>query len=274
MGTLVVSGATVHTPYITAWPERVSAHDRRATYDGFKELGAAFRGAAVEVIIAITSEHVVNLEPRLAPAFTIGVGDQHAVLPEPHFNLAGGSISGARSYALSLVRALYDRGFDPAHSVDMRLDHGTVLPLRLMELPANVGIIPVMVNSLFHPLPSLERCRQLGEAIADAVGGLGAQRVGLLATGGMSHRVGRPGMEINDEAFDRGFVDALLAGSLDTACSYSDAFLDEIGNGTQEIRNWITVAAAARGRLPRLVTAIPYAKGWDTGVFQLLWDAA
>ena len=275
MSDLVVSGATVHTPYITGWTERASEADYRATYDGFRELGGAFRDAEIDVLIVITSEHVVNLQPHLAPAFTVAVGDAHPVLPEPHFNLAGGSLPGSREFALALVRGLYAHGFDPAHSVDLTLDHGTVLPIRLMELPESIGIVPIMINTLFHPLPTLARCRAFGESIARIIAEMsGGKRVGVLATGGMSHRVGRAGMEINDPAFDRKFVDALLAGSLDEACDYSDAFIEEIGNGTHEIRNWITAAAAAGGKLPRLVTAIPYAQGWNTGVFQLLWDAA
>ncbi len=273
MSRLLVSGATVHTPYITGWPDAASEADQRATTDGFRALGEAFRRAQIDVLIVITSEHVVNLEPRLAPPFTIAVGDEHPVLPEPHFHLDAGTIPGARAFARSLVGGLYRRGFDPAHSVELRLDHGTVLPLRLMELPASVGVVPLMVNTLFHPLPTLARCRQLGEAIASFVAERD-ERVGLLATGGMSHRVGRPGMEINDPVFDRAFIDALVAGSLDDACAYDDATLDAIGNGTQEIRNWIVAAAATADRRPRIVTAIPYARGWDTGVFQLLWDAA
>ncbi|MEP7140343.1 MAG: hypothetical protein ABI745_11990 [Caldimonas sp.] len=265
--------ATVHFPYMTAWPERASAAHRAAAADGFAQLGRAFAEARVETIVALTSEHIVNLQPRMAAAFVVGVGDCHEAFPEPQFKLAPLTRRGDPELAQELMRGLYARRFDPAHSSELRLDHGTTLPLAQMKIPESVAIVPVIVNSLFAPLPSLERCRALGEAIGSVLGAsrLG-RRVGLLATGGLSHTVGAPGMERNDPEFDAAFVRALVDGDLDRACSHADATLDAIGNGTHEIRNWIAAAGAAQSRRARVVTAIPYAPGWDTGVHQLLWD--
>lgn len=275
MSELVAFAATVHTPYITGWPERATDDDRARTFDGFAQLGAAFRAAEVETVVVVTSEHIVNLEPRMAPAFTVGIGDVHPAYPEPNFQLAPAQRRGDRALGLELVRGLYGAGFDPAHSVELQLDHGTVLPLSLMGLPDDVAIVPVLVNTLFHPLPTLERCRALGEQIALLVAASGHQgRVGMLATGGVSHTVGKPGPERNDPAFDRRFVEALVDGALERICDLSDRAIEAAGNGTHEIRNWIAVAAAAAPRPAQVVTAIPFAPGWDSGVYQLLWNAA
>lgn len=267
--------ATVHFPYMTAWPERASERDRDATLAGFERLGQAFAAAGVQTVIALTSEHIVNLQPRMAPAFVIGVGDSHAAFPEPQFKLAPVARRGDPELAEELVRGLYEQGFDPAHSSELRLDHGTTLPLAQLRLPEEVAVVPVIINSLFAPMPTLRRCRALGTALAAVLARsqLG-RRVALLATGGISHTVGAPGMERNDPGFDAAFLDALAEGDLDRACGFPDAVVDAAGNGTHEIRNWITAAAAAHPRRPRVVTAIAYAAGWDSGVHQLLWEDA
>ncbi len=84
----MLAAATVHFPYMTMWPERASAEHRSATAAGFARIGRAFSDAGIDTIIAVTSEHIVNLQPRLAPPFTIGLGDSHPAFPEPQFNLA------------------------------------------------------------------------------------------------------------------------------------------------------------------------------------------
>jgi len=260
---------------MTAWPERASDEHRAATLAGFAQLGRAFSDAGIETIVTFTSEHIVNLEPRLAPPFLIGTGESHAAFPEPQFRLAPLTRRGDPELAEELVRALYARGFDPAHSTELRLDHGTTLPLEQLGIPEGVAIVPIIINSLFPPLPTLARCRELGAAVAAALGGSALRRrVALLATGGISHTVGAPGMERNDPGFDAAFLGALAQGDLERACSFPDAALNACGNGTHEIRNWVAVAGAMRPALPRVVTDIAFAPGWDSGVHQLLWEKA
>ena len=205
----------------------------------------------------------------------IGVGESHAAFPEPQFKIAPMERRGDPQLAEELVGALYGMGFDPAHSSELRLDHGTTLPLAQLGIGDDVRVVPIIVNSIFAPLPTLARCRDLGAGVAAALAqSAPGRRVALLATGGISHTVGAPGMERNDPAFDAAFLGALVEGDLDRACGFSAARLDAAGNGTHEIRNWIAVAAAMRPARPRVVASIAFAPGWDSGVHQLLWDAA
>ena len=275
MSDLVAFAATVHFPYVTAWPERAPADLRSQTMIGFRDLGNAIRDAAVETLVVFTSEHIVNLSPRLAPPFIIGTAAEHPTFPEPHFNLPLGPRGGDAALANELVGALYAAGFDPAHSSELRLDHGTTLPLALMNVAPDVAIVPIVINSLFAPLPTLARTRAFGSAVARAIAvAPQRRRVGMLATGGLSHTVGAPDVARNDPAFDQRVIDALVAGRLDDLCALDDATLDAAGNGTHEIRNWIALAAAAADWRPQIVNGIPFVSGWDTGVHQLVWRAA
>jgi len=271
----MLAAATVHFPYMTAWPERASAEHRAVIRPGFDRIGKAIESAGIETLIVITSEHIVNLQPRMAPAFTLGIGGWHQAFPEPQFNLDGRARRGDCLLANQLVDRLYQLGFDPAHSIGLGLDHGTMLPLQPLGLSDAVSVVPLIVNTLFPPLPTLQRCRALGEAIRQALGESRiGRRVAMLATGGISHTVGAPGMERNDPDFDHDFLDALCEGDLPRACRMSDDLIDAAGNGTHEIRNWIITAAAVTPARPVVLSNVAFAPGWNSGIHQLLWNAS
>ena len=271
----MLAAATVHFPYMTAWPDQAQPEHQEATRQGFARISKAFSDANVETLIVFSSEHIVNLQPRMAPPFVIGTGATHVSFPEPQFNLETVARPGNPELAHLLTEQLYAKGLDPAHSSELRLDHGTTLPLQQLKIASHIRVIPILINTLFPPLPALSRCKALGTAVAGILRDAGVtNRVGILATGGITHTVGAPGMDRNDPAFDAEFINALVAGDLDKACSYPDALIDAHGNGTHEIRSWIAAAAAAQPQTPRVVTAIPYAPGWYTGVHQLLWEAS
>jgi Catalytic LigB subunit of aromatic ring-opening dioxygenase len=100
-----------------------------------------------------------------------------------------------------------------------------------------VPIVPVFLNAYFAPnQPTPGRCFALGEALADAVAAFPAdQRVGIMASGGLSHFV-------VDEAFDRALLDALRRKD---AAFFRTAPLAKLQSGSSEIRNWICLAGAS-----------------------------
>jgi 3-O-methylgallate 3,4-dioxygenase len=100
-----------------------------------------------------------------------------------------------------------------------------------------VPIVPVFLNAYFPPnQPTPARCFALGEALARAVAAFpGAQRVGIMASGGLSHFV-------VDEAFDRSLLEALRRKD---AAFFRAAPLAKLQSGSSEIRNWICLAGAA-----------------------------
>jgi 2,3-dihydroxyphenylpropionate 1,2-dioxygenase len=77
--------------------------------------------------------------------------------------------------------------FDVATSYAMELDHGftSVMHLFMGELNS-CPVIPVHINTICTPLPSLRRCRMLGERVGQFAAKLG-KRVAFLGSGGLSH---------------------------------------------------------------------------------------
>ncbi len=102
-----------------------------------------------------------------------------------------------------------------------------------------VPVVPVFLNAYYPPnQPTPARCFALGQAIGRAIASFpGEARIGVLASGGLSHFV-------VDEAFDLAVIDAFRR--------HDDAFfrtapLHKLMSGSSEIRNWICLAGAVGG---------------------------
>ena len=135
----------------------------------------------------------------------------------------------ARGFDITALTALPDDRFEGhAYSFVHR---------RLLAADAPVPIVPVLINTYYPPnQPTPERCYELGRALRALIADWpGEARIGLFASGGLSHF-------LVNEALDDRIVEALRAGDLDTLRNLP---LPLLGSGSSEIRNWIVVAAAA-----------------------------
>jgi Catalytic LigB subunit of aromatic ring-opening dioxygenase len=143
---------------------------------------------------------------------------------------------------LHLIESLIDQGFDISHSKKLSKEHGEghafgFVHVRMMPDKV-VPIVPIALNTYFPPnQPRPKRCYELGTAIRKAVhGAKGSARVGILASGGLSHFT-------VDEELDRGVLDALKRRDGEALSSIP---VQKLNSGNSEIRNWIVVAGAAR----------------------------
>ena len=109
-------------------------------------------------------------------------------------------------------------------------------------------MIPANINCQGPPLTPLHRAWAFGEALRRAADAR-PERIAIVGTGGISHWPATPDSGKINEPWDRDFLDRWSrndrAGLLDytDAAAYRDA-----GQGGFEIRTFIAVAAAARGR--------------------------
>ena len=131
----------------------------------------------------------------------------------------------------------------------MLLDHAVTIPFELCwpgNAAARPRIVPIVINTVQHPLPSPKRCLALGRAVGRALERWsGGERIVVFGTGGLSHQLeGRRAGFINRD-FDQFCMDQ-LAGNPESLTTFSALDIVELA-GTQgvEILNWI----AARGAL-------------------------
>ena len=244
MGELAFAGATSHVGAIIRDPN--AEPERSARLDlAWRRLDARITAARLDAVVVVATDHYETFGLDNYPAFALGIADVHEGWGE--FGTPGGPVAGRPEVAVALLAGLVGRDFDVSAAHGMRLDHSFTVPVTRLPAVAAAGVVPLFVNCNTPPMPSLPRCLALGRALRESVQALPAgTRVGVLATGGISHWVGLPRFGEVNSAFDRAFLDLLDAGDLAQVLAWSDAFvLEEAGNGALEIRTWLTALGAA-----------------------------
>lgn len=302
MSTTVLGvGASHSTLMNTHWAEVDHLAGAHRFRDGLDEARRLIAGVRPDAVVVIGSNHFRGFFLDMMPAFTVGVGE---VTGAGEAGTPGGPLPVDTALARHLVDSLVGAGFDPAFSLRLTVDHGITHALQYLVPGLDVPIVPVVINMFAPPLPSLRRCHALGAAIGAAVRSDGAaKRVVVIASGGLSHRLPWPKWfaALSDDdrflveawlngrdswseyevrrrqiiraaepdvnpAFDDRFLELLnrgdLAALLDTT---DDELTAEAGNGAQEIRSWIAMAAAVG---PATGRTLAYAAidAWLTGM--------
>src|SRR5690606_34418769 len=180
--------------------------------------------------------------------------------------------------ARMLHKGLVKRGFDVANLAKFEPRGNPVRGVSHMvsnlvwevDPDLEIPLICVFLNEYYPPLPSAERCMQLGAAIADVFADR-PERVAIYASGGLSHFPGEFNVGWIDTALDEWILQRLERNDLE-ALSHLFTF-DSINmrSGTGETRAWLAVAAAMN-RPAKVVDYVP-AHGTLTGCGFAYWPA-
>ena len=173
--------------------------------------------------------------------------------------------------ALHLINSLIDAEFDISCADSLAEGYGEghafgFVHNRLLS-GMLVPVVPVFLNTYYPPnQPTPARCYKLGQAIAKAVAKFpGNLRVGVLASGGLSHFT-------VDEELDGRIIRALREKDVASLTSIPRPLLN---SGNSEIRNWICMAGAAEHLQLRSLEYIPAYRtpaGTGTGLCFADWQ--
>jgi len=253
--------AASHGPLLIREWDAIPGDQKARLQAAFTEMGRRIALARPDVLIEVAPDHWSNFFLDNIPAVCIGVGETNDGPPEPWMKaFPHREIAGDPGFAMHLAQTALDHGFEPSLSHRMKLDHGFCIPLWRMGLAALPRIVPMVVNSIEPPLPSVRRCLQWGELLRKAIDSHAAPlRVAVLGTGGLSHSIGEPTMGAIDEPLDRECA-RLFSAPAEQLLAFLEQELPQAGNGTAEVRNWLVAHGAAGGRGFELIDYLPVPK--------------
>jgi len=262
VGKLVGAFAASHGPLLVREWEALPPDQRERLSKGFASLGKRIAEARPDVLIVVAPDHWSNFFLDNVPAVCIGVGEANDGPPEPWMKaFPHREIAGHARLGTHLVETALREGFEPSMSHRLKLDHGICIPLWRMGLGPLPRIVPVIVNSIEPPLPTLSRCIAWGRLLRQAVESYPEDiRVAMLGTGGLSHSIGEPTMGRIYEEFDRKTIELMQSSDEKALVSYLEKNLPTHGNGSEEVRNWLVAHGAAGGRGFELVDYLPVPK--------------
>jgi protocatechuate 4,5-dioxygenase beta chain len=130
----------------------------------------------------------------------------------------------------------------------MDVDHGLTVPLSLMFGQPDawpVQVVPLAVNVVTYPPPTGNRCWKLGEAIARAVESYPDDlNVQIWGTGGMSHQLQGPRAGLINKAFDKAYLEDLIADPDRLRRMPHIEYLREAGTEGIELVMWLIMRGA------------------------------
>jgi aromatic ring-opening dioxygenase catalytic subunit (LigB family) len=246
---LVFAGICSHAPGITGRAHLAEPAVKDEFHGAFRRMGEALRAARPEARIVVGAEHFGNFFMNNMPAFAIGMADGYeGPIEDPGWlGIARTQVPGNADLSKRLITEVMQT-VDVAFAEEWKFDHAIAVPLHFLTPGYDLDIVPANINCQGPPLTPLHRAWAFGEALrraADAV----PERIAIVGTGGISHWPATPDSGKINTAWDNAFLDRWQRNDKAALLSYTDeACYDEAGQGAFEIRTFIAVAAAARGR--------------------------
>jgi 2,3-dihydroxyphenylpropionate 1,2-dioxygenase len=249
---LVFAGVCSHAPGITGRAHLADPGVKDEFHAQFRRMGEQLEAAKPDAVIVIAAEHFANFFMNNMPAYAIGMADRYeGPIEDPKWlGIEKRSIPGNAELSQRLVREVMQT-VDVAYAEEWKFDHGIMVPLNFLTPKYDKDVIPVNINCQGPPLTPLHRAWTFGEALRRACESV-PERIALVGTGGISHWPATPDSGKVNWDWDLEFMDKWCVNDKDALLSrerYGDeATYREAGQGGFEIRTFITVAAAARGR--------------------------
>ncbi|NLU62990.1 protocatechuate 3,4-dioxygenase [Rhodococcus sp. HNM0563] len=229
---LVFAGGCSHVPDLLARPEIDPEDAVERLLAGYEKLKRDLAAADPDVILVSADCHFQSFRTG---HFVLGTGVQHGGSMEffkrPDLDL---NLTGHPEFARTLADAVRFAGQEVEEADVVELDHGLIVPLRLLLPRPDLPVIPVITQPArtFSPF----NARRFGEAMRAAVEESGL-KVAFLATGGLSHWLDPGHFGGVDVEFDTYILKLLETGRGLDLCSLEPFPLLE--HGQYEIMNWM-----------------------------------
>jgi len=149
-----------------------------------------------DVIFLVFNDHATAFSLDMIPTFAIGTAAQYTPADEGWGPRPVPLVQGHPALASHIAQSVIQQDFDLTIVNKMDVDHGLTVPMSLMCGQPDAWpcpVIPFAVNVVQYPVPSGQRCFNLGKAIARAVKSFDEDlNVQVWGTGGMSHQLQGP----------------------------------------------------------------------------------
>ena len=257
---------SAHAPMMSADPGSAPQEQAARFFGALDSVRTALASSGAQALVMLSGEHFTNFFLDNLPQIAVGLGESHLGPVERWLGIDEVAVPGHPGLAHAVLASTVERGYQPALSHRLVLDHGFMTVYDRVVAGTPLPVVPIVMNCTTPPLMTLRQSYDFGGALGEAIRAYeGLERVALCGAGGLSHFVGEPRVGDIDEEFDRWFLDRLEAGCPDDLLDMPNDELMTAGNGTGEVRAWVAVAGAMAGSRTRSLAYEPVYE-WITGM--------
>lgn len=247
-------------------------------FAGFEKSKEWMEANRPDVVFLVYNDHATSFDLSLIPTFAIGTGAEFEPADEGYGPRPVPKVQGHPELASHIAQSVIQQDFDLTIVNELKVDHGLTVPLNLLfgspeKWPAKV--IPFAVNVVQYPVPSGQRCFEIGQAIRRAIESFDQPlKVQIWGTGGMSHQLQGPRAGLINAEWDKRFLDRLIAEPAELAKVPHIEYVREAGSEGIELVMWLiargAMADVAGGPAPELVHRFYHVPASNTAVGHLI----
>ena len=286
MAKITASVFTSHVPAIGAAMDLGKTHEDywKPVFAGYDFGKQWIKDNKPDVIFLVYNDHATAFSLDLIPTFAIGTAAEYEVADEGFGPRPVPKVIGHPDLAAHIAQSVIQQDFDLTIVNKMDVDHGLTVPLSLMfgQPPQSdyrwpCKVIPFAVNVVQYPVPSGNRCFQLGKAIRKAIESFDEDlNVQIWGTGGMSHQLQGPRAGLINKDWDNRFLDRLIAEPAELAKVPHIEYVREAGSEGIELVMWLiargAMADVAGGPAPKVVYRFFHVPASNTAVGHLILE--
>jgi hypothetical protein len=237
-----------------------------------------------DVIFLVYNDHATAFSLDFIPTFAIGTAAEFQPADEGWGPRPVPMVKGHPELASHIAQSVIQQDFDLTIVNKMDVDHGLTVPLSLMcgQPPADkfewpCPVIPFAVNVVQYPVPSGQRCFNLGKAIRKAIESFDQDiNVHIWGTGGMSHQLQGARAGLINKEFDNAFLDKLISNPQAAADISHIDYVREAGSEGIELVMWLIARGAMNdvtgGKAPELKQRFYHVPASNTAVGHLILE--
>jgi hypothetical protein len=282
MAKITASVFTSHVPAIGAALDLGKSNEPywQPVFKGYEYSKQWMKDNTPDVIFLVYNDHATAFSLDMIPTFAIGCAESFTPADEGWGPRPVPVVQGHPELAAHIAQSVIQQDFDLTIVNKMDVDHGLTVPLSLMCGQPQAWpcpVIPFAVNVVQYPVPSGQRCFNLGQAIRKAVESFDQDlKVQIWGTGGMSHQLQGPRAGLINKEFDNAFLDQLIANPAAAAAIPHIDYVREAGSEGIELVMWLiargAMADVAGGNAPRLAHRFYHVPASNTAVGHLILE--
>ena len=278
MARITASVYTSHVPAIGAALDLGKSQEPywKPVFQGYDFSKQWMREHKPDVIFLVYNDHATAFSLEMIPTFAIGTAAEYQPADEGWGPRPVPKVMGHAELSAHIAQSVIQQDFDLTIVNKMDVDHGLTVPLSLMcGQPAAwpCPVIPFHVNVVQYPVPSGQRCYNLGKAIGRAIASFDAPlKVQIWGTGGMSHQLQGPRAGLINAEWDNRFLDRLIDDPDGLSKVGHIEYVREAGSEGIELVMWLIARGAMSDKPPTLVHRFYHVPASNTAVGHLILE--
>ena len=282
MARITASVYTSHVPAIGAAMDLGKTQEpyRQKVFSGYDFSRQWIKENKPDVVFLVFNDHATAFSLEMIPTFAIGTAAEYQPADEGWGPRPVPKVVGHPELSAHIAQSVIQQDFDLTIINKMDVDHGLTVPLSLMCGQPQAWpcpVIPFAVNVVQYPVPSGQRCLNLGKAIRKAVESYDKDlNVQIWGTGGMSHQLQGPRAGLINKEFDTDFLDRMIADPQELATMPHIDYVREAGSEGIELVMWLIARGAmadlAGGTAPKVVHRFYHVPASNTAVGHLILE--